>query len=231
MCENFQAAQSFNAPSQAGANGCPTIAPPLHLLLTDDHAVMRAGLANMLNAQSAFRVVGEADDCAATLEFYQKLKPHLLLLDIAMPGIDGIETLRQLRAVHPRARVLMLSSSDAEEDIVHSFHAGASGYISKTARPAELFAAILACYAGQRVMSPTIERRLAEQSAGQPLTVRETEVLGLLRKGLTNPEIAELLGITRRTAKAHVAAILVKLEAADRTEAVTRGFERGLLKP
>jgi DNA-binding NarL/FixJ family response regulator len=125
----------------------------------------------------------------------------------------------------------MLSSSDAEEDIVHSFHAGASGYISKTARPAELFAAILACYAGQRVMSPTIERRLAEQSAGQPLTVRETEVLGLLRKGLTNPEIAELLGITRRTAKAHVAAILVKLEAADRTEAVTRGFERGLLKP
>ena len=205
--------------------------PPLQLLLTDDHAVMRAGLANMLNAQAGFRVVGEADDCAATLELYRKLKPDLLLLDIAMPEVDGIETLRLLRAEHPQARVLMLSSSDAEEDIIHSFHAGASGYISKSARPAELFAAILACHAGQRVMSPTIERRLAEQSAGQPLTVRETEVLGLLRKGLTNPDIAELLGITRRTAKAHVAAILVKLEAADRTEAVTRGFERGLLKP
>jgi DNA-binding NarL/FixJ family response regulator len=204
---------------------------PLKLLLVDDHAVMRAGLANMLNAQSSFRVVGEADDCAATLELYHKLKPDLLLLDIAMPGLDGIETLRRLRAEHPRARVLMLSSSDAEEDIVHSFHAGASGYISKTARPAELFAAILACHAGRQVMSPMIERRLAEQSAGQPLTVRETEVLGLLRKGLTNPDIAELLGITRRTAKAHVAAILVKLEASDRTEAVTRGFERGLLKP
>jgi DNA-binding NarL/FixJ family response regulator len=209
----------------------PTPAPPLQLLLTDDHAVMRAGLANMLNTQSAFRVVGEADDCGATLKLYRQLHPDLLLLDIAMPGLDGIETLRQLRAEYPRARVLMLSSSDAEEDIVHSFHAGASGYISKTARPAELFAAILACHAGHRVMSPTIERRLAEQSAGQPLTVRETEVLGLLRKGLTNPDIAELLGIARRTAKAHVAAILVKLEAADRTEAVTRGFERGLLKP
>jgi DNA-binding NarL/FixJ family response regulator len=192
---------------------------------------MRAGLANMLDAQSSFSVVGEADDCDATLQLYRKLRPDLLLLDIAMPGLDGIETLRRLRTEHPRARVLMLSSSDAEEDIVHSFHAGASGYISKSARPAELFAAILACHAGQRVMSPTIERRLAEQSAGQPLTVRETEVLGLLRKGLTNPDIAELLGITRRTAKAHVAAILVKLEAADRTEAVTRGFERGLLKP
>jgi len=205
--------------------------PPLQLLLTDDHAVMRAGLANMLNSQSAFRVVGEADDCAATLELYRKLKPDLLLLDIAMPAIDGIETLRQLRSEHARACVLMLSSSDAEEDIVHSFQAGASGYISKSARPAELFAAILACHAGQRVMSPNIERRLAEQSAGQALSVRETEVLGLLRKGLTNPDIAELLGITRRTAKAHVAAILVKLEAADRTEAVSRGFERGLLKP
>ena len=202
----------------------------LQLLLTDDHAVMRAGLANMLNTQSAFCVVGEADDCVATLDLYQKLKPDLLLLDIAMPGIDGIETLRQLRAIHPHARVLMLSSSDAEEDIVHSFHAGASGYISKTASPAELFAAILACHAGQRVMSPNIERRLAEQSAGQPLSTRETEVLGLLRKGLTNPDIAKVLGITRRTAKAHVAAILVKLEATDRTEAVTRGFERGLLK-
>jgi len=205
--------------------------PPLQLLLTDDHAVMRAGLANMLNSQPAFRVVGEADDCAATLELYDKLKPDLLLLDIAMPELDGIETLRRLRVEHPRARVLMLSSSDAEEDIVHSFHAGASGYISKSAHPAELFAAIMACHAGQRVMSPNIERRLAEQSAGQPLSVRETEVLGLLRKGLTNPDIAELLGITRRTAKAHVAAILVKLEAADRTEAVSRGFERGLLKP
>jgi DNA-binding NarL/FixJ family response regulator len=125
-------------------------------LLTDDHAVMRAGLANMLNAQAGFRVVGEADDCAATLELYRKLKPDLLLLDIAMPEVDGIETLRRLRAEHPQARVLMLSSSDAEEDIIHSFHAGASGYISKSARPAELFAAILACYAGQRVMSPNI---------------------------------------------------------------------------
>jgi DNA-binding NarL/FixJ family response regulator len=204
--------------------------PAIRLLLTDDHAVMRAGLANMLNTNPQFQVVGQADDCAATLALYRKLRPDVLLLDVAMPSPDGIETLRQLRAEHPGARVLMLSSSDAEEDIVHAFHAGATGYVSKSARPDELYAAILDCQAGKQVMSPNIERRLAEQSAGKPLTAREIEVLGLLRQGMTNPDIARLLGITSRTAKAHVAAILVKLEAADRTEAVTRGFEKGLLR-
>jgi DNA-binding NarL/FixJ family response regulator len=202
----------------------------IRLLLTDDHAVMRAGLANMLNANPAFQVVGEADDCATTLELFQELHPDVVLLDVAMPGVDGIETLRKLRAQAAAARVLMLSSSDAEEDILHSLQAGAAGYVSKTARPAELTAAIIACHEGKRVISPAIERRLAEQSAGSPLSTREIEVLNLVRKGMTNPDIAQLLGITRRTVKAHVAAILVKLEANDRTEAVTRGFERGLLK-
>ncbi len=203
---------------------------PLRLLLADDHAVMRAGLANMLNSEEGFEVAGEAGDGATTLKLYRLLKPDLVLLDVSMPGMDGIETLRQLRAGHPQARVLMLSSSDAEEDILHSFHAGASGYVSKTARPEDLTAAIHACLRGEKVMSPVIAQRLAEQSAGKPLTEREMEVLVLLRKGLNNPEIAELLRVSRHTAKAHVAAILVKLEAADRTEAVARGFERGLLK-
>jgi len=204
---------------------------PIRLLLADDHAVMRSALADMLNSNPAFRVVGQAADCAATLRLFYEHRPEVVLLDVAMPEIDGIETLRRLRSKHPGARVLMLSSSDAEEDIVHSFHAGATGYVSKTAQPAELIASIFACHAGQRVLSPAIERRLAEHAAGSPLTERELEVLNLLRKGMNNPDIAQFLKVTRHTVKAHIRAILVKLEAVDRTEAVTRAFERGLLKP
>jgi len=204
--------------------------PPISLLLVDDHAVMRAGLANMLNVNRAFRVVAGADDGTAALRLFREHRPDITLLDVAMPGLSGIETLRQIRAEFPAARVLMLSSSDAEEDIVQALAAGACGYVTKTSRPAELTDAILAAHAGQRVISPALECRLAEYAAGHPLTPRELEVLHLLRKGLSNPDIAQLLGIGTRTAKAHVAAILEKLEAADRTEAVTRAFERGLLK-
>ncbi len=203
---------------------------PIRLLLIDDHAVMRAGLANMLNANSGFNVVAGADDATGGLALFRQHRPDVTLLDVSMPGLGGIECLRLLRAEFPEARVLMLSSSDAEEDIVQALESGACGYVTKTARPAELTAAIIAAHAGKRVISPAIESRLAERGSGTTLTAREIEVLHLLRKGLTNPDIGRVLGITPRTAKAHVAAILLKLEAADRTEAVTRAFERGLLK-
>lgn len=202
----------------------------IRLLLADDHAVMRAGLANMLNANPAFQVVGEADDGRKALELYRQLRPDVLLLDVTMPEVDGIEAIRLVRKEFPVACILMLSSSETEEDVIQSFQAGAVGYITKTSRPAELIAAILAVQAGKRVVSPHIEQRLYEQSSGSALTLREVEVLNLLRKGMSNPDIARVLNITRRTAKAHVAAILVKMDAADRTEAVARGFERGLLK-
>ncbi len=203
---------------------------PIRLLLIDDHAVMRAGLANMLNANPAFQVVAGADDGPGGLELYRKHLPDVTLLDVSMPGMDGIECLRKLRSSWPKSHVLMLSSSDAEEDIVQALEAGACGYVSKTARPAELTAAIIATHAGERVLSHGLESRLADRASGTTLTAREIEVLHLLRKGLTNPEIGSILGITRRTAKAHVAAILEKLQAIDRTEAVTLAFERGLLK-
>jgi DNA-binding NarL/FixJ family response regulator len=203
---------------------------PIRLLLIDDHAVMRAGLANMLNANSSFDVVAGADDAQSGLARYRQHKPDLTLLDVSMPGMSGIECLLRLRAEFPTACVLMLSSSDAEEDIIQSLEGGACGYVSKSARPAELTTAILDAHAGKRVVSAAIESRITEHASGATLTAREIEVLHLLRKGMTNPDIGRILGITPRTAKAHVAAILEKLGAADRTEAVARAFERGLLK-
>ena len=203
---------------------------PIRLLLIDDHAVMRAGLANMLNANRDFKVVAGADDAVSGLALYRQHKPDVTLLDVSMPGMGGIECLRALRAEFPTARVLMLSSSDAEEDIVQALEAGACGYVSKSARPAELTTAIVDAHAGKRVVSAAIESRIAEHASSTTLTAREIEVLHLLRKGMTNPDIGRILGITPRTAKAHVAAILEKLGAADRTEAVARAFERGLLK-
>ena len=203
---------------------------PIRLLLIDDHAVMRAGLANMLNATNGFKVVAGADDAQSGLALYRQHKPDVTLLDVSMPGMSGMECLRALRSEYPAARVLMLSSSDAEEDIIQALEAGACGYVIKSARPAELTAAILDAHAGKRVVSAAIESRIAGHASGTTLTTREIEVLHLLRKGMTNPDIGRILGITPRTAKAHVAAILEKLGAADRTEAVARAFERGLLK-
>ena len=199
-------------------------------MLIDDHAVMRAGLANMLNANPNFRVIADADDAETAQELFRIHLPDVTLLDVMMPNVGGIECLRRLLGDFPDARVLMLSSSDAVEDIAQALDAGACGYVTKTAVPSELIAAIQAVHAGNLAISPEIQRRLADRAGSEKLTAREIEVLHLMRKGLSNPQIGEMLGITARTAKAHVAAILQKLEVSDRTEAVTRGFERGFLK-
>lgn len=203
---------------------------PIRLLLVDDHAVMRSGLENMLNTHPAFQVVAGADDGETALQLFRKNLPDITLLDVSMPKMNGIECLRQIRSEFPEARVLMLSSSETETDIIQALAAGAQGYVLKTARPTELTGAILDAFAGKRVLDPTLEARIEQASEDSPLTPRELEVLHLLRRGLSNPDMGRILGISPRTAKAHVAAILEKLDVADRTEAVARAFELSLLK-
>ena len=202
----------------------------IRLLLVDDHPVLRAGLANVLNYLPGIKVVAEADDGAAAIALWRTHRPDVMLLDLSMPGMDGIETLERLHAEFPEARVLMLTSSDAPEEIRHALKAGAGGYVTKNVRRAELVAAIGDVFAGERVISESVARQLAADEVGGAVSRRELEVLGLVRQGFTNAEIGRLLGISERTAKAHVGALLVKLQAADRAEAVARGFERGLLK-
>ncbi len=207
-----------------------TPSAPIRLILVDDHAVLRAGLANVLNFDPGLRVVAEADDGEAAITAWRQHPSDVMLLDLSMPGIDGIETLQRLRTEFPAARVLMLTSSEAPEDVRHALAAGACGYVTKTVRRAELVAAIRAVHTGERVIGQSVAGQMAVENETGTVSRRELEVLGLVRQGFTNAEIGRLLGISERTAKAHVGALLAKLQAADRAEAVARGFERGLLK-
>jgi DNA-binding NarL/FixJ family response regulator len=203
----------------------------LKLLLVDDHAVVRSGLANMLSAHKGLTVLAEVGDGEAALRMARELLPDVVLLDLVMPGMEGIECLKQLKALRVEVKVLMLTSSDIGVDVRAAMNAGADGYVTKTVSSAELIEAIQTVARGERFVSDEVRGLLDDHEAGIQLTLREFEVLQLLRKGMSNPDIGSILGITPRTAKAHVAALLVKLKAHDRAEAVARGFEWGLLRP
>ena len=203
----------------------------IRLLLVDDHPVMRAGLANLLSTEPDFQVVAQADDGEAAIRLWQQHTPDVCLLDMTMHGLDGVETLRRLRAIAPQSRVLMLTSSDSAEDVARALAAGANGYITKSVKHSEVFTAIRSVHAGGRPVSEhaIFDSRPTQQVAGISLTPREIEVVAFMREGFTNAEIGRLLGISTHTAKAHVAAVIEKLGASDRTQAVARAFDLGLL--
>ena len=208
----------------------PPPSPPIRLILVDDHVVLRAGLANVLSFEPGMVVVAQGDDGEAAIELWRKHRPDVMLLDLCMPGIDGVETLQRLRREFPSARVLILTSSEAPEEVRHAMAAGAAGYVTKTVHPAELMAAIRTVNAGGQVIGQAIAAQMAAEQEGGLISRRELETLGFVRQGFTNAEIGRLMGVSENTAKAHVKALLFKLQAADRAEAVARGFERGLLK-
>jgi len=209
----------------------PTNPSLIRLLLVDDHPVMRAGMANVLGMDPDFEVVAQADDGETAIGLWNEHRPDVTLLDISMAGIDGIETLRRLKEIDPAARVLILTSSDANENVRTALKNGASGYVIKNVRAAELAGAIRVIHGGGQVLSEDLRRKLTEDEGSRHLSPREMEVLGLVRQGFTNNEIGRLLGISERTARAHIGTILEKLGASDRAAAVARGFEMGVLRP
>lgn len=215
-----------------GGESCPVMPPkkPIRLLLVDDHLVVRMGLAAVLGLEPDFVIVGEAEDAAGALAQYRVFEPEITLLDLRMPGASGLEALRSIRAEYPEARLIMLTTSELEEDIFQAIEAGAAGYLLKTAQRAELAGAIRLVHDGGRAVPAPLEARLVERAQRRSLSPRELEVLDYLRRGLSNKDIGVALGVTEHTAKAHVKAILAKLEAADRAEAVANGFQRGLLQ-
>lgn len=201
----------------------------IRLLLVDDHTLFLEGLANTLGVVKEFEIVGQAKDGRSALAMWRTAAPDVGLIDVSMPGMDGIETVRQLRAQAPDARVLMLTSSEDQEDVIAALDAGASGYVTKGIRYSDLVGAVREVHAGGRPLGEAIARKLASREPDCPLTPREVEVLRLLREGLTAVEIADRLAISPRTTRGHIEAIKTRLGAANATQAVAIGFERGLL--
>lgn len=205
----------------------------IRILLADDHPVVRDGLAAMLATQPDFAVVGEAGTGAEAVDQAARLRPDVVLMDLEMPVLDGIEAIRRLRAADAAVQVVVLTAFDTDERILGALQAGAQGYLLKGAPRAEIFAAIRTVSAGGALIPPVVASKLLQQvrAAEHPdaLTAREVEVLRLVTAGLANREIAARLSISERTVKFHVSAILSKLGASNRTQAVRIGRERGLV--
>lgn len=224
---NFKNANRIEARSQE----CGVAAAPVRILIADDHLVYRIGIRSLIGSQPGLEVVGEASDGLEAVNLYRKLRPDVLLLDLRMPRKGGIEVVKAVRSEFSEAHILIVTSYQTEEEIFQVLQAGALGYILKDMGREMLFEAILSVHAGTRWISSAIQGQFNDRVLREPLTARETEVLRLLARGLTNREIANVLNISMSTAKNHVTNLLVKLEVADRTEAVSFCLVRGIVRP
>ena len=208
--------------------------PPIRLLLVDDHALFREGLAGLFAYQPDFAVVGEAEDARGALALALQLRPDLVLMDIDMPGEDGVAATRQLKTALPATIVVMLTVYDDADKLLEAFKAGAQGYLVKNIRSAELLDQLRRLANGEVAISRRIAARLLEefqeQEAAEPdeqLTARELEVLQLVAARLLNKEIAQRLGISENTVKNHLKSILAKLHLTSRQQAAVYGLTRG----
>jgi DNA-binding NarL/FixJ family response regulator len=223
---------------------------PIRVLLVDDQALLRMGFRLVLEAEDDLVVVGEAGDGRQAVQQALALRPDVVLMDVRMPGTNGIEATEQLVASLPDCRVVILTTFDLDEYAFAALRAGASGFLLKDARPAELVAAIHAVATGDAVVSPRVTRRMLEMFAGdlpasgedpaaprgadarlQSLTARELEILRAVAEGLSNAEIAGRFVVSEATVKTHVGRILAKLHLRDRVQAVVLAYESGLVTP
>ncbi|MFB7027132.1 MULTISPECIES: response regulator [unclassified Streptomyces] len=210
---------------------------PIRVLLVDDHQVVRRGLRTFLEVQDDIEVVGEASDGAEGVARAEELRPDVVLMDVKMPGTDGIEALKRLRELTNPARVLIVTSFTERRTVVPALRAGASGYVYKDIDPDALAGAIRSVHAGHVLLQPEVAGALLSQEdshggtgRGPSLTDREREVLGLIADGRSNREIARALVLSEKTVKTHVSNILMKLDLADRTQAALWAVRHGLTR-
>ncbi len=204
-------------------------ARPIRMMICEDHAIVREGLVSLLEAHQDFQVVAEAGDGQSALGLYRQHRPDVTLMDLRMPGLDGVEVIRSLRREFPDSRFLVLTTYDTEDDVTRALKAGASGYLMKGANRATLRDAIRLVHAGRRFIPPEIAERVMPGATAAELTERELEVLRRIAEGLDNKEIGAQLGISESTVKTHVNHLLGKLGVTDRTKALVLALKRGLV--
>jgi DNA-binding NarL/FixJ family response regulator len=207
----------------------------IRILVADDHPMLREGLVAVLGTQPDFEVVGEASDGSETVRLAAMLEPDVILLDLEMPGVDGVAAMEGLREAGSKSRAIVFTAYDTDQRILGALRAGARGYLLKGASRTEIFDAVRTVHAGGSLLEPGVTTRLLDhvrddREQREPLTPRELEVLLLISEGLHNSEIAGRLFVTERTVKFHVSSILAKLGADNRTEAVALATRRGLIR-
>lgn len=210
----------------------------IRVLLVDDHAVVRKGLQALLEREAGFQVIGEAQDGEEALRAADRLRPDVILMDLEMPGIGGIEATRRITADHPTTQVVVLTSHASEEDVFPALKAGALGYLLKHSAPEDVLQAIRQAHRGETVLHPAIARMVLQElhrpgaskpRTTDPLSEREVEVLRLIARGMSNQEIADTLVVGEATVRSHVSSILRKLQLASRTQAALYALREGLV--
>ena len=206
------------------------MADKLRIMLVDDHYLVRMGLASIIALEPDMTVCAEASSGEQAQALFRSQRPDVTLMDLRLPGMSGTDTTQAIRSEYPEARIVMISTYVCDEEIYGALQAGAMAYLVKSVQREELMRAIRKAAAGQRHIPPEVAARLADRVSGSQLSTREIEVLRFLVSGRRNREIASALDIAEGTVKLHVSSILSKLGASDRTEAVTRALQRGIVQ-
>ena len=203
--------------------------PTIRVMIADDQSLIRRGLIAILNMEEGFEVVAEACDGQQALELWRASKPDIILMDLRMPGMGGLEALRKLRAEDPSVAVIVLTTFDHDEDVYACLRAGARSYLLKDAQPEELFGCIRAIHSGQGYLQPKIAAKLVQRVGDEAPTEREVQILQLLAQGKSNKAIGVALHISESTVKSHLKSLFSKLDVTSRAEAISLAARRGLV--
>lgn len=202
----------------------------IRVLIVDDHPMLREGVAAILEAQADMVVVGEASDGAEAVSRFRQLQPDVTLMDLQMPGMDGVAAIKAIRAEYPNARILVLTTYEGDVQAVRALKAGATGYLLKSSLRTEMLSAIYDVHMGRRHIYRVVADEIASHVTGEQISEREAAILELIAVGMANKQIACKLGVAEETVKAHLKTIFAKLDVADRTHAVTVAVKRGIIR-